>query len=1059
MKLNKIIKCSLAMALVFCVAPILSGCNDESVKNNKDKQYEIYQLAVKSGETSLSYEDWLLSIKGDKGDKGDDGHTPSITIGSNGHWFIDGVDTQVKAVGSAGEAGADGTNWLIGTVAPNNGNGKNGDFYFNTLEQKIFFKENNTWVLKASITDGRDGVDGKQIELNKTDSYIQWRYIGDSTWNNLIALSQFQGEKGDKGQEIELRANDLYIQWKYDDEDSESWRNLVLIENLRGQKGDNGEDGKDGLTPYIGSNGHWFIGERDTGVIATGTNGNNGEAGKDGLTPYIGSNGNWFIGEEDTGVKAAGTDSKQIELNVSGMFVQWRYEGEETWKNLINLNLIKGDKGNAGSEIELRANDLYIQWKYNDEDSTSWRNLILIENLRGQKGDTGETGKDGLTPYIGSNGNWYIGEEDTGVTAAGTNGDNGEDGKDGLTPHIGENGNWFIGEKDTGVKAVGTDGKNGEDGADGKDGVSVVGVTSSADKWGIKITHTFIMSDNTTKESSYYVVDPFRYYAAYNDEDLKTLVSYGASSIRLLSNIDMDTGIVITKGEFVVDLNGYNISITKDKAENGVFLVKDGAKLTIDGEGIVNSVGDNDWSMALWADGGEIVINGGTYTNVGAGGDDHYDLLYAKNGGVITVNNGTFISQTPRWTLNSHNTLIGNIVVKGGKFYNYNPADSKTDDEKYNFVADNYVSIKTIDNEGNYWCEVVEKTNLANVVSFNEGNHVVDQTIFVLGDETDAVVATGTANVTINGGYYDGGVKDGNTAVWAKENATVTINDGYFTVSGREAVSNYNDLIYARDNAHVIINGGFFEGPARDSDGQRFLLNLRDNSNANIEVKGGTFVNFNPADTGTEPNGVSDNFVAEGYTVISEVKANGDIWYTVVSVDALDEIVEINEGTHTINSNIVVMGENTDAVVASGTANLIINGGYYNGGIGDAHTAVWAKENAIVTINDGYFTVSGENAEQGYNDLIYAKDNAYVIINGGFFEGPARDSDGQRFLLNLKDDSNAKIFVYGGTFVNFNPADTGTEPNGVNDNFVGKGYKVVTETKENGDVWYTVVKE
>ncbi len=30
----------------------------------------------------------------------------------------------------------------------------------------------------------------------------------------------------------------------------------------------------------------------------------------------------------------------------------------------------------------------------------------------------------------------------------------GEDGKDGLTPFIGENGNWWIGEKDTGVKAA-----------------------------------------------------------------------------------------------------------------------------------------------------------------------------------------------------------------------------------------------------------------------------------------------------------------------------------------------------------------------------------------------------------------------------------------------------------------------------------------------------------------------------------------------------------------------------------------------------------------------------
>lgn len=59
-------------------------------------------------------------------------------------------------------------------------------------------------------------------------------------------------------------------------------------------------------------------------------------------------------------------------------------------------------------------------------------------------------GADGLTPYIGENGNWWIGAEDTGVNGSGD---------DGETPYIGENGNWWIGEADTGVRAAGTDGE------------------------------------------------------------------------------------------------------------------------------------------------------------------------------------------------------------------------------------------------------------------------------------------------------------------------------------------------------------------------------------------------------------------------------------------------------------------------------------------------------------------------------------------------------------------------------------------------------------------------
>jgi hypothetical protein len=46
----------------------------------------------------------------------------------------------------------------------------------------------------------------------------------------------------------------------------------------------------------------------------------------------------------------------------------------------------------------------------------------------------------------------------------GTNGTDGTNGIDGQTPHIGDNGNWFVGETDTGVLAAGVNGVNGVDG-------------------------------------------------------------------------------------------------------------------------------------------------------------------------------------------------------------------------------------------------------------------------------------------------------------------------------------------------------------------------------------------------------------------------------------------------------------------------------------------------------------------------------------------------------------------------------------------------------------------
>lgn len=41
-----------------------------------------------------------------------------------------------------------------------------------------------------------DGGVSKDIELRKSDGYIQWKYVGDTVWNNLVALSDLQGPGG-----------------------------------------------------------------------------------------------------------------------------------------------------------------------------------------------------------------------------------------------------------------------------------------------------------------------------------------------------------------------------------------------------------------------------------------------------------------------------------------------------------------------------------------------------------------------------------------------------------------------------------------------------------------------------------------------------------------------------------------------------------------------------------------------------------------------------------------------------------------------------------------------
>jgi hypothetical protein len=69
----------------------------------------------------------------------------------------------------------------------------------------------------------------------------------------------------------------------------------------------------------------------------------------------------------------------------------------------------------------------------------------------------------------------FPGLEDVYKIPAGGSGGTGQDGKDGITPTIGANGNWYLGDEDTGKPsrgAPGKDGSPGKDGAPGKDGVT-----------------------------------------------------------------------------------------------------------------------------------------------------------------------------------------------------------------------------------------------------------------------------------------------------------------------------------------------------------------------------------------------------------------------------------------------------------------------------------------------------------------------------------------------------------------------------------------------------------
>lgn len=364
--------------------------------------------------------------------------------------------------------------------------------------------------------------------------------------------------------------------------------------------------------------------------------------------------------------------------------------------------------------------------------------------------------------------------------------------------------------------------------------------------------------------------------------------------------------LVVTK-DLVVDLNGYDIkaglfaesngSINAGDSDSYVFWVKDGANLTINGEGTVETQATK-YSIAVWADGGTAIINGGTYKNAGNGSD----LIYAKNGGKVVITGGEFIACEKQQgtsgtnekysALNLHDKTTGNIIeVSGGKFFGFNPAQNKSENPAISFVKEGYTVIK----DGDYY-EVVRATDFASTIA--EGGEFVlyndlkisgtievksDLTIDLNGKTiinasgnatTDVFVVKPGAKLTING---EGTIEavSGNDGYAIISEGEVVINGGTIK-SGLDANGAPNAVIYARGNGKVFVNGGNFP----NDNVSKFVLNKRDGDRATttIEVKGGTFGAFNPGNNAAE--GTGTNFLAEGYKSV-ETAADSNIWTVI----------------------------------------------------------------------------------------------------------------------------------------------------------------------------------
>ena len=138
--------------------------------------------------------------------------------------------------------------------------------------------------------------------------------------------------------------------------------------------------------------------------------------------------------------------------------------------------------------------------------------------------------------------------------------------------------------------------------------------------------------------------------------------------------------------------------------------------------------------------------------------------------------------------------------------------------------------------------------------------------------------------MTINGGNFQLGETAEGTHFHSQNDSLLVINDGIF-------ISNdANSTILYCINGDIEVNGGFFQNTANPN--QALIScgnNLNYANNQKVTLRGGTFVNWNPMSSAfarpyTNPDVPAIIVLAEGYQMISETQANGDVWYMVVPI-------------------------------------------------------------------------------------------------------------------------------------------------------------------------------
>lgn len=258
-----------------------------------------------------------------------------------------------------------------------------------------------------------DGVVGQVLSIDNDGNTI-WRTLKefDGDYAHLSNRPSINGVElnGDKSLE-DLNIKQTYTADDIPFADGKTFQQKLNNGELKGQ---DGVSGADGITPHIGDNGNWFIGEIDTNKPSQGTNGVNGNDGVGVAKSEVNTSGELVItysnGDSTNLGKIVGKDGldgtngidgvgiTNASINSDGQLVLNFSDGKT-----VNLDKVVGMNGTDGISVtnsEINSNGELVLTYSNGQRS----NLGVVVGADGKDGLNGQDGKDGQNGTDGKNG-------------------------------------------------------------------------------------------------------------------------------------------------------------------------------------------------------------------------------------------------------------------------------------------------------------------------------------------------------------------------------------------------------------------------------------------------------------------------------------------------------------------------------------------------------------------------------------------------------------------------------------------------------------------------------